>query len=129
MSLANVQGGIMPTITIRLNNMPECCRKCIEKYPECVLRAELWRQARWQMSHTVTKKAPFFGRKFDRELKAGDNEATITNRVPPDKEVAARLRPGDKSYWKVAVPGGDLPAARFIVSPRFFPPHPGYAPG
>lgn len=50
----------MPTITIRLTNLPECCRQCLEKCPECVLRAELWRQATWQLSHTVPQKLPRF---------------------------------------------------------------------
>jgi hypothetical protein len=45
----------MPTITIRLNNLPECCRQCLEKCPECVLRAELWRQATWQLAHAVSQ--------------------------------------------------------------------------
>lgn len=48
----------MPTITIRLNNLPACCRQCLEKCPECVLRAELWRQATWQLSHAVPPKSP-----------------------------------------------------------------------
>jgi hypothetical protein len=43
----------MPTITIRLNNLPECCRQCLERCPECVLRAELWRQATWQLSRAI----------------------------------------------------------------------------
>lgn len=49
----------MPTITIRLNNLPECCRQCLEKCPECVLRAELWRQAKWQLANAVTPKPRF----------------------------------------------------------------------
>lgn len=49
----------MPTITIRLNNLPECCRQCLEKCPECVLRAELWRQAKWQLSHAVSQSPRF----------------------------------------------------------------------
>jgi len=48
----------MPTITIRLDNLPACCRKCLEKCPECVLRAELWRQATWQLSHAVPQTSP-----------------------------------------------------------------------
>jgi hypothetical protein len=48
----------MPTITIRLNNLPGCCRQCLEKCPECVLRAELWRQATWQLSHVVPQQMP-----------------------------------------------------------------------
>jgi epoxyqueuosine reductase QueG len=44
---------MMPTITIRLNNLPECCRRCLERCPECVLRAELWRQATWQLSRAI----------------------------------------------------------------------------
>jgi hypothetical protein len=50
----------MPTITIRLNNLPACCRQCLEKCPECVLRAELWRQATWQLSHAEPPKSPRF---------------------------------------------------------------------
>lgn len=48
----------MPTITIRLNNLPACCRKCLEKCPECMLRAEFWRQATWQLSQTAPQKSP-----------------------------------------------------------------------
>ena len=48
----------MPTITIRLNNLPECCRHCLETCPECVLRAELWRQATWQLAHAVPQASP-----------------------------------------------------------------------
>jgi hypothetical protein len=48
----------MPTITIRLNNLPACCRKCLEKCPECMLRAELWRQATWQLSQAAPQKSP-----------------------------------------------------------------------
>jgi hypothetical protein len=50
----------MPTITIRLTNLPKCCRQCLEKCPECVLRAELWRQATWQLSQTVPQNSPRF---------------------------------------------------------------------
>jgi hypothetical protein len=50
--------GIMPTITIRLTNLPSCCRHCLEKCPECVLRAELWRQAQWQLSRAVPQDLP-----------------------------------------------------------------------
>lgn len=49
----------MPTITIRLNNLPECCRQCLEKCPECVLRAELWRQAKWQLANAVPQTPRF----------------------------------------------------------------------
>jgi len=49
----------MPTITIRLNNLPDCCRQCLEKCPECVLRAELWRQATWQLANSVPQKPRF----------------------------------------------------------------------
>lgn len=48
----------MPTITIRLDNLPACCRRCLEKCPECVLRAELWRQATWQLSRLAPPKSP-----------------------------------------------------------------------
>jgi len=48
----------MPTITIRLNNLPACCRQCLERCPECVLRAELWRQAKWQLSQAAAPKSP-----------------------------------------------------------------------
>ncbi len=49
----------MPTVTIRLNNLPECCRQCLERCPEFVLRAELWRQTTWQLSHYATQPARY----------------------------------------------------------------------
>jgi hypothetical protein len=49
----------MPTITIRLNLLPECCRQCLERCPECMLRAELWRQATWQLSHVIPQSARY----------------------------------------------------------------------
>jgi hypothetical protein len=57
----------MPTITIRLNNLPACCRQCLEKCPECMLRAELWRQATWQLSQEVPQKSPRFQVEYQME--------------------------------------------------------------
>ena len=60
----------MPTITIRLNNLPACCRQCLEMCPECVLRAELWRQAKWQLSQAVPQKTPRFLAEYQTERPA-----------------------------------------------------------
>jgi hypothetical protein len=81
----------MPTITIRLNNLPECCRECLEKCPECVLRAELWRQATWQLAHAVPQ-SPRFQVEYQMESQSSalpelkrrkqeSNEGTILHRA------------------------------------------------
>lgn len=57
----------MPTINIRFSNLPACCRDCLEKCPECVLRAELWRQARWQLSHGVLQNSPQYPVPYKKE--------------------------------------------------------------
>lgn len=82
----------MPTITIRLNNLPECCRQCLEKCPECVLRAELWRQATWQLSHAVPQESPRYLVEYQMESQSSaivnpqrkkheSNEETILHRA------------------------------------------------
>ena len=82
----------MPTITIRLDNLPACCRKCLEKCPECMLRAELWRQATWQLSQEAPQKSPRFQVEYQMEnhssalaelqrRRRDSNEETILHRA------------------------------------------------
>jgi hypothetical protein len=60
----------MPTINIRLNLLPECCRQCLERCPECMLRAELWRQATWQLTHAVPQGSPRYRVEYQMESHA-----------------------------------------------------------